>query len=96
MQTILQKAGAKPIGDLFDQWEQKILDETKKIIQLEKELFEFQLLYSTLVSKKERNKTAECIRKIRDRNWKKALKKANGDERKALSIFASSYDNIAS
>ena len=48
-----------------------------------------------MVSKEERDKTAKSVMEIRDKNWKKALKKAKSDEKKALSIFASSYGDIA-
>lgn len=47
----------------------------------------FEAVYALAVPKKERERTMNEVKEVRLEGWKKALKKANGDEEKAYEIY---------
>ena len=75
----IQKQGIKELNKRFV--------ELKKDIKFEQNLCMFEFMYSLTLSKKEREKSTKSVRKLRDEYWKKAMKKADGDEDKAIEIY---------
>lgn len=63
--------------------------EIKRMVELELSLFKFELA-DTSLDKKERERSIKAVEKFRKQEWKKALKQAKGDIKKAMSIYASS------
>jgi len=66
----------------FKEMEKRIFSGVRR----ELNLFKFELIYPQIVSEQERGEIEEEIINIRDKKWKKALKKTNGDEKKALML----------
>lgn len=52
-------------------------------------LFEFELLYSSMVPPETRKKSADWVSEKRKKDWDAALKAAGGNETKATAIFFS-------
>ena len=57
--------------------------------KIEKELFEFELAFTSIVPKDKIEETTKAVREIRAKEWDSALKKAEGDITKAAMIFSS-------
>ena len=69
--------------EFFELKKQEVMDK----VQTELDIFEFQLFYSAMISQATKNKTSKEVRKVRNKLWKEALKKARGNEEKALEIL---------
>jgi hypothetical protein len=85
------------ISQLFEQKEAEIDKEVAKRFELAKEearqmarveikLLEFELKQA-LIPKIQRDKAVRFIRKLREKKWEEALKKAKGDFKKAELIY---------
>lgn len=78
-------------SEAFKQIENKIVQdvvsEATNTARKELELFKFEILYPLIVSKKEREEIEEFIDVLRNKKWREALKKAGGDEEKALMLM---------
>ncbi|MFH0860513.1 MAG: hypothetical protein V1921_04880 [Candidatus Altiarchaeota archaeon] len=59
----------------------------ERVARTEAKLAEFELLYSAVVDGGESRKNLELLRRDRETRWKKALKKAGGNEDEALLIY---------
>ena len=75
----------KQVETRFSEIETKL----KKTIQCEKELMEFEILASMLV--KPQTEIHNTIKEERQKAWKEALKRANGNKEKAIEIFDEIY-----
>lgn len=79
------------ITKLFEQKEQKIMDEViskaKMTAMQEMKLFELELLCSVMISDKEKKEVTKWVKQKRKKDWEVALKKAEGDLRKAMATF---------
>ncbi len=64
-------------------------DKLSKTIQSEKELMEFEILSSLVIEKKD--DLRKSMKEDRHKAWKQALKKAKGNEQKAIEIFDELY-----
>lgn len=88
MQTLKQ---FPDLVNLFQQKEQQIINQVvskaKETAQIELGLFEFELFYSSIISKKKKQNINKWLKNYKFNKWKKALEKANGDEEKALFIY---------
>ena len=73
-------------SDIFKQKEKQIIDKAISGTKRELDLFKFEIIYHQIVSKEEREEIEEEIINIRERKWQEALKKADGDEEKALML----------
>lgn len=77
-------------SETFRQVEAKIIKDavsaTNKSVRRELELFKFEVIYPQIVPQKEQREIEREIIKMRDKKWTEALKKANGDEEKALML----------
>jgi len=82
VQTISSEA-VEDVTKLFD--EQRKL--SVKLADTDMKLMEFEIIYSLIVPKNEREKNAKLIQGLRDKEWKKALEKANGNEIEAISFY---------
>lgn len=92
METIQNKI-PKQILTQFNAFEEQIKVLNKQmeinrnaIIELELKMFEF--MYTVLVPEKQRKETAKLVKECREKDWKEAVTKAKGDERKAALIWA--------
>lgn len=47
----------------------------------------FELIYAFYVSKRQRQATMRAVKETREEIWKEAMEKANGDTKKAYSIY---------
>lgn len=78
-------------SNIFKKIENKVVgeavSEATNTVRRELELFKFEVLYPQIVSKKERDEIETEVTKIRDKKWQEALKKAGGDEEKALMLI---------
>ncbi|MDD5417316.1 MAG: hypothetical protein PHW96_00315 [Candidatus Nanoarchaeia archaeon] len=63
----------------------------KEAVETEMDLFKFEMLYAVTVPKTQREKTVKQIRTLRDTEWKKAIKEADGDEQKAFAIYCNDF-----
>ena len=84
----------QPIRNMLEQIQQQGLKEIdtklqkfKEDIRFEQNLAMFEFLYSLTLSKKEKKKSTEAVRKLRDETWKKAMKEANNNEEEAIKIY---------
>jgi len=79
------------LHNLFSAKEHEILkgveELSKNVAKTEMRLFEFEVLYSLLVSEEKREETMELVKKVREKRWQEALKKANGDEDKITFFY---------
>ena len=77
---------------IFEQREKQILEEASQLAQevarKEMALLEFEMFYEVMVPKVSKDKAEKSIQKLRDQKWQEALKKANGDEQKAIFFYA--------
>jgi len=62
-------------------------DVAKRMAEIEVALSDFELLYSVMVDDKTKKQNEAWFKKHREKNWNQALKKAKGNELKALSIY---------
>lgn len=76
----------------FEQREQQILEEAsqlaREVARKELALLEFEMFYEVMVSKASKKKAEKSLQKLRDQKWQEALKKAGGDEQKAIFFYA--------
>lgn len=86
------------ISKLFEQKEEqinkeveKLCNKAKKIAKTEMNLFRFELLFASSISKKKLDFITESIRDERDTVWNESLRRADGDFEKAMAI----YENVA-
>lgn len=88
MESILQD---RKLNNLFEQKEKEIMNDVvsnaKNIAKTEMELFEFELLYSSMMNRKKSKAHADWVKKHRQDKWKEVLRRAKGDEEKALAIY---------
>ena len=61
-------------------------EQLKNIIETEMSLFKFELALIS-IPQDEREKATASVKKYREEKWKKALKLADGDEEKAITIY---------
>jgi len=61
----------------------EVIASSKKII----ETFKFQAMYSRKVTEKQEKRTEKVLKQYREKNWKEALKKANGDKKLAYKYY---------
>ena len=61
--------------------------ELQEVINVELKLIEFELAYALLVPDRQRKKTLQAVRETKQELWKKALKKAKGDVKKAFIFY---------
>ena len=77
---------------LFEQREQQIMEEAsqlaREVARKELALLEFEMFYEVMVPKASKEKAESSILKLRNKKWQEALKKANGDEKKAIFFYA--------
>ncbi|GAJ22793.1 unnamed protein product [marine sediment metagenome] len=73
-------------SDTFKEIEKQIMDKVISGARRELDLFKFEMIYPQIVSKQEIDEIEEEIVNIREREWKEALKKADGNEEKALML----------
>lgn len=77
---------------LFEQREQQIMEEAsqlaREVARKELALLEFEMFYEVMVPKVSKEKAEKSLQKLRDQKWQEALKKANGDEQKAIFFYA--------
>lgn len=82
---------SKEINQIFEQREKQIIDEAsqmaKEIVRKELALLEFELFNEIMIPKKSKQKAEKSLQKLRKEKWKKTLKKAAGDEEKAISFY---------
>ncbi len=77
-------------SETFKQVEERIIKDavsaTNKSVRRELELFKFEIIYPQIIPQKEQIEIERDITKMRDKKWGEALKKAKGDEEKALML----------
>lgn len=77
---------------IFEEREKQILEEASQLAQdvarKEMALLEFEMFYEVMVPKASKEKAEKSLQKLRDQKWQEALKKANGDEQKAIFFYA--------
>jgi len=78
----------KPLNELFEEKRKELISDIKEMVDREMKLFEFEIAYSLFVPRKVRERTAKLVEKTRKDLWKKALKKAKGDIKKAISFYS--------
>ena len=66
---------------------EKTKSELQGRINAELKLVEFEMACALLVPDKQRKKTLQAVRETKQELWKKALKKAKGDVKKALIFY---------
>jgi len=85
-------AETQQLHHIFEQREKQILEEASQLAQevarKEMALLEFEMFYEVMVPKVSKDKAEKSIQKLRDQKWQEALKKANGDEQKAIFFYA--------
>jgi hypothetical protein len=75
------------IDRYIDERMQLVLDQTRGMIETEKDLLKMELFLGATVSPKQRRNIQQFVRKDRDSRWKEALKLAGGDELKAMELY---------
>ncbi len=75
----------KIIDKMVEQREKEIISYVKQ----DMELLRFEILYSALIPKKERQKMLNDLKKQKRELWNKALKMAKGKPKKAIAIYDS-------
>ncbi len=85
-------AETQQFHQLFEQREQQIMEEAsqlaREVARKELVLLEFEMFYEVMVPKVSKEKAEKSLQKIREQKWQEALKKANGDEQKAIFFYA--------
>lgn len=85
-------AETQQLHKLFEQREQQIMEEAsqlaREIARKELALLEFEMFCEVMVPKASKEKAEKSLQKLRDQKWQEALKKANGDEQKAIFFYA--------
>ncbi len=81
-------AKLKPLDELFKKKREELISDIKEMVDREMKLFEFEIIYSLFVPRNVRERTARLVEKTRENLWKKALKKAKGDIKKAISFYS--------
>ncbi|MBI4918572.1 hypothetical protein HY837_01470 [archaeon] len=76
---------SKEVEERISQIQSKLM----KTMEVEKELMEFEILYSLLI--KPQKKVHDLIKKERAKAWQVALKRAKGSREKAIEIFDEIY-----
>ena len=71
----------------YNEFEQDTLQQLTKMNRSILEAFKFNFIYNQLVPEAKQQETAQQVRKYRDREWKKAMQKANGDIKKAYQEY---------
>jgi len=66
---------------------QEVQEIAKRIAQIEIALSDFEILYSVVVGEKTKKDNERWFSKHRAKIWKETLKKANGDEEKAMFTY---------
>jgi len=82
------KSELKLLNELFKEKRKELILDIKEMVKKEMKLFEFEIIYSLFVPRKVRERTAKLVEKTREDLWKKALKKAKGDIKKAISFYS--------
>ena len=77
------------VKELFKSFEQEILVKVKDFVEIEKDLLNFEIAFSTLISKEKIEETNRLVNEVREKDWEDALKNSNGDRKKAIAIFSS-------
>lgn len=87
-----------PILETFFESKKKVIDkeliETQKKVTKEMALAQLEAGYMMLVSDKEKIKIESSVKESKKRLWGQALKKANGDKKKAISFYAQTCGQI--
>ncbi len=77
---------------LFEQREQLIMEEAsqlaREVARKELALLEFEMFYEVMVPRASKEKAEKSLQVRRDQKWQEALKKADGDEQKAIFFYA--------
>lgn len=60
----------------------------REVARKELALLEFEMFYEVMVQKTSKEKAEKSLQNLRDQKWQDALKKANGDEQKAIFFYA--------
>ncbi len=71
----------------YNEFEQDTLQQLNKMNKSILEAFKFNFIYNQLVPPEKQQETAKQVREYRDREWKRALQKANGDIKKAYQEY---------
>lgn len=64
-------------------------DKLMEMIESEKELIQFEILHSMLIEPKE--EVRRLVKEERQKAWKEALERTDGDEEEAIEIFDELY-----
>jgi N-acetylmuramic acid 6-phosphate (MurNAc-6-P) etherase len=79
------------INKIFEQREKQILEEAsrlaKETARRELALLEFEMFYGVMIPEKSKQKAERSLKKLRNKRWKEALKKAKGNEEKAIFLY---------
>lgn len=83
---------AEQLHKFLEEREQQILEEAsqlaKEVARKELALLEFEMFYGVMVPKVSKEKAEKALQRLKDKKWQEALKKANGDEEKAIFFYA--------
>lgn len=60
----------------------------REVARKELALLEFEMFYEVMVSRASKEKAEKSLQAQRDQKWQEALKKADGDEQKAIFFYA--------
>ena len=71
----------------YNEFEQETLQQLTKMNRSILEAFKFNFIYNQLVPEAKQQETAQQVKEYRDREWKKAMQKANGDLKKAYQEY---------
>ncbi len=77
------------INQNFKEMEENILSQVMTVSRNILDAFMFHMVYNTAIDEKKSVNNAILIEEYRERAWKEALKKANGNEDKAYQFYIS-------
>ncbi len=71
----------------FNEFEQQTLEQLSQMNKSILEAFKFNFIYNQLVPEQKQRETAQKVKEYRDREWKKAMQRANNDVQKAYEEY---------
>ena len=83
-----------PVTPAIKTMENKILHEVLTMSKSLIKTFEYSMIYSSKVSKKQEEKTEKLVKAYRKKHWADAMKKAREDRDKAYNIYISNIKDL--
>ncbi len=90
----LMNLDKNPVTPAIKSMENRILNEVLAMSKALIKTFEYSMIYSSKISKKQEDKTDRLVKAYGKKHWTMALRKAKGDRDKAYNIYISNIKDF--